>query len=178
VRSKALDFPLELGLPNKAEWQLADGPTWLVARHSATSSELALRTWRAERLVRRSECVAQARLARAAIPEIKEEAIVDRRALSTPRDFDTELVVGVERTERGISGYAIAIGASVGRCYAAVFTTTAMGNGAEQELAARLGVVVDRILGSVRLRNVDDRAARRRLVVSPARATGVAPRDR
>ncbi|MEP7050974.1 MAG: hypothetical protein ABJB12_11490 [Pseudomonadota bacterium] len=168
VRSTDLDFPLELRLPSKSAWQITDGPTWLVARHEPTSSELAVRTWRAERLVRRSDCAAQARLARLSIPEIKEEAVVDRRALGTPRDFDTELVVGVEPTAHGISGYAIAFGASVGRCYAAVFTTRVEGRGAEQELAARLGLVVDRVLGSVRLRSVDDRAVRHRLLVSPA----------
>lgn len=102
------------------------------------------------------------------MPAVKDEAVVDRRTLVTPLGFDTELVVGVEPTVLGISGYAIAIGADVGRCYAAVFTTTVAGNGAEQEVAARLGVAVDRILGSVRLRSVDERAVRRRLVVSPA----------
>ena len=170
-----MDFPIELRLPSKDVWQITDGPTWLVARHLGTSSELALRTWRAERLVRRTDCVAQARLARTSIPEVHDEAVVDRRVFGTPADFDTELVVGVEPTAQGLSGYAIAIGASVGRCYAAVFTTRVNGKGAEQEVAARLGVAVDRIFGSVRLRSVDDRAVRHRILVTPAGAAPAAP---
>ena len=168
VRSRELDFPIELKLPSKPSWQIADGPTWLVLRHTQTSSELAVRTWRAERLVRRSDCEAQARLGRASIPIVHDEAVIDRRTLATPSDFDTELSVGVEPTTQGLSGYAIAIGASVGRCYAAVFTTRVSGNGAEQEVAARLGIVVDQIFNSVRLRSVDERAVRHRILVTPA----------
>jgi hypothetical protein len=168
VRSRGLDFPIELTLPGKASWQLVDGPTWLVLSHAPTSTELALRTWRAERLVKRSDCEAQARLARTSIPNVREEALVDRRRFATPADFDSELVVGVEPTPQGVSGYAIEFGASVGRCYAAVFTTHVRGAGAEQEIAARLGVVVDRILSGVRLRSVDERAVRHRIVVTPA----------
>jgi hypothetical protein len=168
VRSRELDFPIELKLPEKPSWQIADGPTWLVLRHAQTSSELALRTWRAERLVRRSDCEAQARLTRASIPVVRDESVIDRRPLTTPADFDTELSVGVEPTAQGLVGYAIAIGASVGRCYAAVFTTRVSGNGADQEVAARLGIAVDRVLNSVRLRSVDERAVRHRMLVTPA----------
>ena len=169
VRSRDLDFPIELHLPDKPAWRITDGPTWLVAQHAQTSSELALRTWRAERLVRRTDCEAQARLARPAIPVVRDEAVVERRALATPADFDTELVVGVEPSAQGISGYAIAFGASVGRCYAAVFTTHVTGAGAEQEVATRLGSAVDRIFSTVRLRSVDERAVRHRLIVTPAK---------
>jgi hypothetical protein len=168
VRSRELDFPIELELPSKSSWQITDGPTWLLLRHTQTSSELAVRTWRAERLVRRSDCEAQARLARVSIPMVRDEALIDRRASAVPLDFDTQLAVGVEPTVQGISGYAIAIGASVGRCYAAVFTTSVSGKGAEQEVAARLGIAVDRILNSVRLRSVDERAVRHRMLVTPA----------
>jgi hypothetical protein len=168
VRSRELDFPIELKLPSKPDWQIADGPTWLVLRHAQTSSELALRTWRAERLVRRSDCELQARLARVSIPIVHDESLIDRRPFATPSNFDTELAVGVEPTAQGISGFAIAIGASVGRCYAAVFTTRVNGKGAEQEVAARLGIAVDRILNSVRLRTVEERAVRHRMLVTPA----------
>ncbi len=173
VRSRRLDFPLELMLPARDSWQISDGPSWLVAAHSPSASQLALRTWRADRLVRRTDCIAQARLTRPAIPTVREEAVLERRPLPAPSGFDTELVVGVEPSAAGLSGYAIAIGSSVGRCYAAIFTTTVVGSGAEQEVAARLGVVVDRILSGVRVRSVDERGAgvRRRLVSSP-RATG------
>ncbi len=156
-------------LPARDSWQITDGPSWLSASHSPSASLLALRTWRADRLVRRADCEAQARLGRPSIPTVHDEAVLERRALTTPSGFDSELTVGVEPSAAGISGYAIAIGSSVGRCYAAVFTTVVAGNGAEREVAARLGVVVDRILSSVRVRSVDERAeaVRRRLVSSP-----------
>ncbi len=169
MRSRALEFPIELSLPAKETWQLKDGPSWLVAAHPASASLLAVRTWRADRLVRRADCEAQARLARPSLPIVREDALLERRALSAPSGFDTELVVGVEPSAPGIAGYALAIGASVGRCYAAVFSTTVSGAHAELEVAARLGLAVDRILSGVRVRSVDERgsAVRRRLVSTP-----------
>jgi len=167
VRSHVLDFPIEVGLPDKESWQIIEGPSWLVAEQRSSSSQLALRTWRAERLVRRAECEAQARLARGSIPIVREEAIIERRALPAPTDFDNELLVGVEPSALGISGYALVFGASVGRCYAAIFTTQVTGKDTELAVAARLGAVVDRILSQVRVRNVDERAPRRHLVVTP-----------
>ena len=167
VRSRTLDFPIELVLRGGEDWQIAEGPAWLVANHRSSSSQLALRTWRAERLVRRAECEAQARLGRPNIPAVQEDTVVDRHALATPADFDTELVVGIEPSARGIEGYALVIGATVGRCYAAIFTTNVGGRDAEREVAARLGLVVDRVLSHVRVRSVDERAPRRRLVVTP-----------
>jgi hypothetical protein len=174
VRSRSLEFPIELSLPSKDTWQVSDGPTWLVAAHPASSSLLALRTWRADRLVRRSECEAQARLVRPSLPIVRDEAVLERRALRAPGDFDTELVVGVEPTAQGLSGYALVFGAGVGSCYAAVFTTAVSGSLAEQEVATRLGLAVDRILSGVRLRSVDERAVRHRLIYSP-RATSKPP---
>jgi hypothetical protein len=162
-----LDFPLELELPDKANWQIHEGPSWLVAEQRSSSSQLALRTWRAERLVQRADCEAQARLTRISIPLVHDDAIVERRVLSAPRDFDNELLVGVEPSALGVSGYALVFGASVGRCYAAVFTTSDNGKDAELTVAARLGLVVDRVLSQVRVRSVDERAPRRHLVVTP-----------
>jgi hypothetical protein len=175
LRSRSLDLPIELMLPEKASWRISDGPTWLEAEHASSSSKLVLRTWRAERLVRRSDCAAQARLARPTLPIVRDEAIVERRAFAAPKGFDAELVVGVEPSRAGVAGYAIVFAASVGYCYAAVFTTTASGDAAEQEVAARLGIAVDRVLSTVRTRSVDDRAVRRRLVVTPKTPAGPGP---
>jgi hypothetical protein len=167
VRSRSLDFPIELLLPARASWKLTDGPLWLEAEHAASSSKFAFRTWRAERLVRRSECESQARLERPAIPIAHDESVIDERPFAEPSGFDSELVVGAEPSALGVTGYAIVFGASVGRCYAAVFTTTTSGGNAEQEVAARLGIAVDRVLSSVRARSIDERAVRRRLVATP-----------
>ena len=175
LRSRSLDLPIELMLPEKASWRISDGPTWLEAEHASSSSKFALRTWRAERLVRRTDCAARARLARPTLPIVRDEAIVEQRAFIAPQGFDAELVVGVEPSRAGVAGYAIVFAASVGYCYAAVFTTTASGETAEQEVATRLGIAVDRILSSVRTRTVDDRAVRRRLVVTPKAPAGPDP---
>ena len=172
IRSRSLDFPIEFRLIGKSSWQMSDGPQWLVLSQPSSNSQLVLRTWRADRLVRRADCEAEARLARATLPQLREEAVVERRVLGVPTGFDTELVVAVEPSTRGISGYAVAFGSSVGRCYAASFTTDASGPGADREVATRLGLIVDRVFGSVRLRSVEDRgtAVRRRLTTAP-RAT-------
>jgi hypothetical protein len=177
VRSRTLDLPIEVMLPEKASWRVTDGPTWLEAEQRESSSKLALRTWRAERLVRRSDCAVQARLARPTIPIASEETIVDQRSFAAPAGFDSELVVGVEPSGAGVMGYAIVFGASVGFCYAAVFTTTASGSGADQEVAARLGIAVDRILSGVRVRSIDERAVRRRLVVTSKATPSAAPNE-
>ena len=172
LRSKTLDLPIELRLFDKNGWQIKDGPLWLVASQPARASELSFRTWRAERLVRRTDCEAQARLVRPTLPVVREEAVVERRALAAPAGFDTELIVGVEPSARGIAGYALAIGSTVGGCYAALFTTEVFGPGADQEVAARLRQVADRVFASVRLRLVDERgsAVRRRRVSTPGAA--------
>jgi hypothetical protein len=154
-------------LPDKARWSVSDGPTWLEAEHRASQSKFAFRTWRADRLVRRSECESQARLVRPSIPTTREESTIDERAFAAPAGFDATLLVGVEPSAQGVAGYAIVFGASVGYCYAAVFTTFVEGAGADREIATRLGVAVDRVLSSVRPRSVDDRAVRHRLVATP-----------
>ena len=167
VRSTTLDFAIELKLPDKEHWTIKDGPGWLILEHAQSASRVALRTWRAERLVRRAECEAEARLKRPEIPLVREDTVIERRLFAAPADFESELSVGVEATPFGLSGFAIVFGSSVGRCYAAVFTTTQAGGSAEQQIATRLGLAVDQILSRVRVRSVDERAPRRRLISTP-----------
>lgn len=177
VRSRTLDLPIEFMLQDKAAWRISEGRAWLEARQPETASSFALRTWRAERLVRRSECAEQARIVRMSIPVVREESILDQRAFAAPAGFDAELIVGAEPSPQGVSGFALVFGASVGYCYAAVFTTTASGSDAEQEIAARLRFAVDRVLSSVRTRSVDDRAVRRHLVLSPKPPPNAPPNE-
>ena len=167
LRSRSLDFPIELSLPNKPSWRIKDGPIWFEAEHADTPSTFVFRTWRADRLVRRADCVAQARLSRASLPTVRDEAIIERRAFPAPAGMEAELVLGVDPSGSGVTGYALVFGSSVGRCYAAAFTTHVEGPGADQVVAARLAVAVDQVLAHVRLRNVDERAVRRRLVTGP-----------
>ena len=175
VRSRKLDLPIELMLPDKGAWLVTEGPSWLEAEHRQSSSKFAFRTWRAERLVRRADCAAQARLTRPTIPIVSDESIIDQRPFAAPAGFDSELVVGVGPSAQGVVGYALVFGASVGFCYAALFTTTAGGGGAEQDVASRLGIAVDRVLSSVRTRTVADRAVRRHLVATPIAAPEASP---
>ncbi|HEX3773739.1 MAG TPA: hypothetical protein VHV51_04695 [Polyangiaceae bacterium] len=170
MRSRTLDLAIEFLLPEKSTWQITHGQTWLEARQSSSASSYAFRTWRAARLVRQSECEEQARLVRPAIPIAEPESIVEQRPFAAPAGFDSKLVVGVEPTMRGVEGYALVFGSSVGFCYAAVFTTVASGGDAEQTVATRLGVAVDRVFASVKARNVDDRVPRRHLVSGPKSA--------
>jgi hypothetical protein len=145
-------------LPVRAAWRVEDDKEqWFLARHEATGSELRVRTWVAPRQVRAEECQAQARLWRPSIPPVDDESVV-RRRLRAPDDFFGEVVVGVSPGETGLEGHALAFGASVGRCYAAVFTTRVSGAGSEEALGRRLVLIVDGVLGRVRMLGVEDRA--------------------
>ncbi len=149
---------LVVRLPVRAAWRVNDdAEPWFLASHPATGSELRLRTWSAPRQVRADECQAQARLWRPSIPPLDDEAVV-RRRLRAPGDFAGEVVVGVAPGESGLEGHALAFGASVGRCYAAVFTTKVSGPGSEEALGRRLVLIVDGVLGRVRVLGVEDRA--------------------
>jgi hypothetical protein len=153
---ESLRQSLVLRLPQRAAWRVDDQTTWFVARHAASESELRLRTWLAPRLVRAEQCQEQARLWLPSIPPLREEAVV-RRALRAPDGFSGEVVVGVEPVSEGLGAHALAFGASVGRCYAAVFTTRASGIGAEDVIGRRLVVIVEGVLERVRRRGIEER---------------------
>jgi hypothetical protein len=65
----------------------------------------------------------------------------------------------VRRTEQSeaLEGYALAIGTTVGRCYAALFETRANGAGAEAAIGRRLALLADGVLARVRYVGVEDR---------------------
>jgi hypothetical protein len=151
---------LEMPLPDRASWSLDDSTTpWFVAVHERTRSELSARIWRAGRLVRPSECERQARLWKPAIPGVGAESVLEARRLSAPPGWTTELTVGVERVGAGqeLRGFALAYGATVGRCYAFVYTTFATGAGAQASIGRRLAIVADEIVPQVRMRSIDER---------------------
>jgi hypothetical protein len=94
------------------------------------------------------------------LPDPAEESAVVHRSLRAPTGYHGALVAGV-RLPAGdgtLEGFALAFGATVGRCYAAVFETRASGAGAEQRIGRRLGVVVSGVLERIEARVVDDRA--------------------
>jgi hypothetical protein len=164
VRTRSLELPLELALPERKGWLIQDGPLWFVARHAATRSELAVRSWRAARLVSRSACDQQARLNRQEIPTLAEESIVERRAVAIPSGFDGELTVGVVARAAGLRGYVYLVSASVGQCVAALFSTEVDAPASEAEVAGRLQLAVSEIFEQVRTRAIDERGTRRRLL--------------
>lgn len=150
---------LSVALPDAAGWQpIEPSEKWWAVRHASSRSELRMRAWTAPRRVSPAECERQARSWRPQIPVASPETIVQAHRLDAPRGFDTHVVVGVQAlAPTQLEGYALAFGAGVGRCYAAIYETRAEGANAERAVGERLAVVVDGIFASVRLRSVDDR---------------------
>lgn len=151
--------PLVLTLPDHRYWRAALRGTFVEVVHAASDSRLTLRLWRAPRLVRPSECEAEARLARPDLPRVAAETELERAEVDYPQGFHTELSVGVEPIERGARGHAVAIGASTGRCVFLSFETVASGVHAAEEVADRLSIAVEGILPRVSVPSVDARAA-------------------
>lgn len=155
-------FSVMIALPERKDWQVEDvREAWWTARHAASSSELAVKTWRTSRLSRREDCQKQIALWRpkAPNPEAEPGSIVDRRALDAPAGYQTELVVGVRRAGAGgeIEGYALAVGHTIGQCYAALYTTRALGANAEATVGERLALFGDAVLPRIERIGIEDR---------------------
>jgi hypothetical protein len=123
-------------------------------RHEPTGSTLTVRRWRASRLPKVDACDAELRARTPGLAAIDETNLVNQREVRVPEGFVTRisLVVqpgGVTR----VSGQAIAVGAGVGECLAAVIRTD---SATEQEIAERLRLF-DVALGRLRLGQVEDR---------------------
>jgi len=152
---------LVVKLPQRTAWAVDDQTSrWLLLRHPPSQSELRVRTWRAARLVRPEECERQARLWRPGIPMPSADTALDRRKLFQPRGYVTRAVAGVRPVGRtgALEGFVLAFGATIGRCFAFVYTTHARGTGAEAAIGDRLALVADGVLPAVRIRSIDDRA--------------------
>ncbi|HMR76187.1 MAG TPA: hypothetical protein PKD61_13770 [Polyangiaceae bacterium] len=155
---------LSVRVPAPAQWRAEDTERWFTLSHVGTETKLALRTWRAERRVRPEQCQAQARLWRHDLPALPSEHVVDERTLSSPAEHAVHLTVLVQRAAPGepIVGWALAFGAAIGKCYAAIFETRARGAGAEAAIAGRLALAADAILPSVQEQGIDERVLRPR----------------
>jgi hypothetical protein len=158
VRRRSVRFSVEFELPSGREWDVDDASErWLVATHRATDSQLRIRVWPAERLVRPEDCKAQLVLWRPATP-LRFDQELERRSVDAPAPFRTELAVGVKQGRKGaLEGYILAFGAAVGRCYAAVFVTRAQGLDSRAVLARRLAVIGDGVIVRLRFFSIDDR---------------------
>ncbi len=160
--ARSARYSLVVLLPERASWQIDDEhESWFTARHGASQSELALRTWRGSRVGKREECEAQVRLWRPTLPdpEREPETVMESRPIPVPEGYDTMLTLGARRTKGTdeIEGFAIAIGHDVGSCFAGVYRTLARGSGAEDAVAARLALIADGSLSRVRRLGVEDR---------------------
>lgn len=136
------------------------GSPWIEATHDAAESKLLVRTWREPGTVSRARCEAQARLWRD-VPERERAEIVERRRIDVPPGFDTVVEVGIldpgrrakgkPAGEAAINGFAMAFGGWAHKCFVYVFTTSALGKGAEQRVADRLATMVELSLLNVKL---------------------------
>jgi hypothetical protein len=153
-------FALTLELPDAAAWRLGAGPGWARFDHARTHSRLELNLSRAERLVRPEECEARARLEHPELPRPMEGEALDRQRLAVPQGFLTYATLSVnDAANAELEGHVTAFGAAVSRCFALHFVTRVAGAGAENEVARRLGIIVERVLPSLALRAIDDRVS-------------------
>lgn len=154
-------FALAVPLPEFSEWRIDDeSEHWFVARHPASNSELRVRAWSANRSVTPNQCETQARLWLPSLPAPAADDAVEIRRLRAPSGYHGELIVGVRLLAGGaeLEGYALAFGATVGRCYASVFTTRALGPEAEERVGSTLAVIAGGLLERVEVAQVEDRA--------------------
>jgi hypothetical protein len=160
---QSLRFSLVVPLPERSSWSVDDqSGRWLVAAHPPTQSQLKLRTWAAPRLVRPDECAAQVRLWTGETPD-QTGTLIEQRELAVPAGFRTALSVGLKTGAAGqVEGHAVAFGAAVGRCFGAIYTTSAAGEGAVDVIGRRLAVVVEGILARLKPLAIDDRPERTR----------------
>jgi hypothetical protein len=151
---------LEVEVPEVAQWQYRAGKSWVRLEHAPSDSTLELWLARAERGARPSDCEARARLERPDLFRPAPETTIETRVLDAPAEFRSELTVGLSAKpgDTALSGYVVAFGATVSRCFAAQFTTRVEGgSGAELELARRLDLIASRTLPRIALRGVEDR---------------------
>lgn len=155
LRSASLG--LKLALPEAKAWlgpptPPAPGAGWEL-RHEPTGTVLHVRRWRASRLPRIDACELALR-ERTQLPIVDETNLVSSREVRVPQGFVTRitLVVGPGGAAR-VGGHAIAIGAGVGECIAAVAATECA---TEAELAERLRLL-DGALAHLRLTQIEDR---------------------
>jgi hypothetical protein len=151
-------LPGTVTLYDPGRWRPAAGETFSTLEHPPSRSRLALRTWRAAPDVRPAQCEAEARLVRPDLPQVDQESILDSRRIDAPREFHGTLVVGVEPMRDGSThGFALAVSATVGRCFVLCFETIAQGADAPVSVADRLHEAVEGIIPSVELRGVEER---------------------
>jgi hypothetical protein len=158
LRSPALG--LKLALPEARAWLASRGAVAGAARrewelrHEPTGTTLSVRRWRASRLPRVEVCEAELRERTPDLLVVDETNLVGRREVRVPEGFVTRIsLVAQPAAEPRLRGQALAIGAGVGECLAAIVRTQCE---TEAELAERLRLL-DVALGHLRLTRIEDR---------------------
>ncbi|MBI5531964.1 MAG: hypothetical protein HY898_04560 [Deltaproteobacteria bacterium] len=161
-------FDLSMQLPDGHAWRIDDHKTnWLLAAHPGSSSVLRVRMWREQGIVGRDACEQRARDWTRDIPLAQSSRVLDRHpAPEVPAPgFDTEVITGVSRAQpaatgpagpapasASIDGFVMAFGASMKRCFAAVYTTSSTGADGSARLGERLGIAT-RVIESISFRS-------------------------
>lgn len=153
--------PARVRLPDPRSWRASREGTFVVLEQRSTSSRVVLRVWKAARLVRPAECEAEARLARPTLPRPEPTTVLDERPITAPEGYDVRLVVAVEEgPRRSVHGYALAVGAAIGRCYLGSYETWAEGPSAPEHVADRLAAMVPGFIETLRVEGAEVRANR------------------
>jgi hypothetical protein len=147
---------MKLALPEARAWfvpSAAQGAGWEL-RHEPTGTSVSLRRWRASRLPQVQQCERELRQRSAGLVEIDETNLVGDRTVRAPVGFVTRITLAsLPGAAQRLRGQAIAVGAGVGECIAAVARTECS---SEAELAERLRLL-DVALSHLRLTHVEDR---------------------
>lgn len=156
LRSKAQG--LKLALPEGRSWLVAPGvqpagASWEL-RHEPTGTTLSVRRWRASRLPRVDACEEELRARTPDLASVDDTNFVASRRVRVPEGFVTRItLIALPGNAGRLRGQALAVGAGVGECLAAVAHTECV---TEAELAERLRLL-DVALGHVRLSHIEDR---------------------
>lgn len=119
---------------------------------------LRARVWREPVLMNHTRCEARAREWAPDIPQTAHARIIEQRPLPEvpDREFDTEFIAGVvepRTSDAHVEGFAFAFGASMKKCVAIVFSTSANTPGGSARMGDRLGLAA-RAIEEIRLRSV------------------------
>ena len=156
LRSK--DLGLKLALPEGKAWLAPttrgpEGASWEL-HHQPTGSTLSVRRWRASRLPRVDSCEAELRQRTPGLALPDETNLVAEREVHVPEGFVTRItLVALPGKGARLQGQALAVGAGIGECLAAIAHTECA---TEAELAERLRLL-DVALGHLRLTRIEDR---------------------
>jgi len=146
ARFRSKRFELSIAFPEGKSWRIDDhGSPWLTARHPATGTLVRARIWHEASIVNGSACERRAREWLKDMPDVSNMEVIDERHIANvpAGGYDTVLRAGIVSTKNTtanapISSVVLAFGASMKKCFAAVFQSEAAGIGASAQSGDRL----------------------------------------